>query len=397
MHLVIVSPFPPAVTGVGQYGYYITRALAKLGCFSRITVLAGSSLNGEKVNHLGLTEVEYCWEPGQLNARQAILSRVKRLRPDLVWFNVRMGMFGESPLLSISGLLAPMLVRRMGIPTVVTFHEMVELSDLGALNAPGGRLAPLGARFITSLATQADVVCLTMRDHIDWFAQRRPQVDCCHIPLGAMRQPLLLDEQDRTELLLFNMLAPFKGVELLLETFPQLKRTYPNLQLSIAGEEHPRFPGYAQYLRRRFADLPGVCWLGKIADEDVIDLFHQTNIVVLPYSASTGSSSVLYSAATWGRAIVASDLRELRELAHEQNFQIEFFENGNAASLRETIGSLLASPARRRQQAEHNFRSIQRARIELTCHRYLRAFNRALEKHQSLKRIPIPHLEAESY
>ena len=396
MHLVIVSPFPPTVTGVGQYGYYITRALAKLGCFSRITVLAGSSINGEKVNHLGLTEVEYCWEPGQLNARQAILSRVRRLSPDLVWFNLRMGMFGESPLLSVSGLLAPMLVRWMGYPTVVTFHEMVELSDLVALNAPGGKLAPLGAHFITSLATQADVVCLTMQDHLEWFAKSRPQADCIHIPHGALSEPLLLGEHDKMELLMFNMLAPFKGVELLLEAFSTLKKMYPTLQLSIAGDEHPRFPGYAKSLRERFADVDGVCWLGKIADGDVIELFRRANIIVLPYSASTGSSSVLYSAATWGRAIVASDLREMRELAQEQNFQIEFFENGNANSLRDAIHALLASPERRRKQIQHNFRSIQNARIEMTCHRYLRAFNRALEKRQSLKRIPIPHLEAEA-
>jgi glycosyltransferase involved in cell wall biosynthesis len=396
MHLVVVSPFPPAITGVGQYGYYITRALAKLGCFSRITVLAGSFINGEKVNHLGLTEVDYCWEPGQLNARQAILSRVKRLSPDLVWFNLRMGMFGESPLLSISGLLAPMLVRWMGYPTVVTFHEMVELSDLAALNAPGGKLAPLGARFITGLATQADVVCLTMQNHLNWFARRRPHLDCVHIPHGAVSDPLLLDEPDKTELLMFNMLAPFKGVELLLEAFPILKRKYPALRLSIAGEEHPRFPGYAKYLRERYADVEGVCWLGKVADEDVIELFRVANILVLPYSASTGSSSVLYSAATWGRAIVASDLREIRELAREQNFQIEFFENGNADSLQAAIQTLFSSPERRRSQTQHNFRSIQNARIEITCHRYLRAFNRALEKRQSLKRIPIPRLEAEA-
>lgn len=396
MHLVIVSPFPPAITGVGQYGYHVTRALAELGCFSRITVLAGSSTNGAIPNYLGLTEVEYCWEPGQLNARQAILSRVKRLNPDLVWFNLRMGMFGESPWLSVSGLLAPMLVRSMGYPTVVTFHEMIELSDLPALNAPGGRLAPWGARFVTSLATQADVVCLTMQHHLNWFAQRRPQVDCVHIPHGAVSEPVLLDEPNGTELLLFNMLAPFKGVELLLESFPLLKIAYPNLQLAIAGEEHPRFPGYARSLRHRFGRMDGICWLGKIPDEDVIDLFRRTNVVVLPYSASTGSSSVVYSAATWGRAIVASDLHEIRALAQEEDFQIEFFENGNAASLRNAIQNLLSSPERRREQTQHNFQSIQNARIERTCHLYLRAFNRALEKRQSLKRILIPHLEAET-
>jgi glycosyltransferase involved in cell wall biosynthesis len=396
MHLVIVSPFPPAITGIGQYGYHVTRALATSGAFSRVTVLAGSQPNGKHPNHLGITEIEYCWAPGQLNTRQAILSRVKRLNPDLVWFNLRMGMFGESPLLSISGLLAPMLTRSMGYPTIVTFHELVELSDLRALNAPGGPFAPLGARLITHMATQADVVCLTMQKHLDWFTEKRPHIDCIHIPHGAFNDPVLLDENDETELLLFNMLAPFKGVELLLEILPSLKKEYPHLQLTIAGEEHPRFPGYTQSIKDRFANLEGIQWLGKIPDEDLIELFQRAKIVVLPYSASTGSSSVLYRAATWGRAMVASDLSELRALTQEGNFQVEFFETGNPDNLREAICSLLASPEKRLAQIQNNFKAIQNARIELTCHRYLHAFNRALEKRKSLKRLPVPRIEIES-
>ncbi len=396
MHLVIVSPFPPAITGIGQYGYHITRALAKSGVFSRVTVLAGSQINGEHPNHLGLTEIEYCWAPGQSKARQAILSRMKRLSPDLVWFNLRVGMFGESPWQSVSGLLAPMLTRWLGFPTVVTFHEMVELSDFQMLNAPGGVFAPLGARFITDLATQADVVCLTMQKHLDWFAKQRPQVECVHIPLGAYNEPVLMDEHGHVELLLFNMLAPFKGVEILLEVFPLLRLEFPHLQLTIAGEEHPRFPGYVQSIRDRFADLDGIRWLGKIPSEDVMELFQRAQIVVLPYRASTGASSALNQAAAYGRAIVASDLSELRAMVHEGNFQVEFFENGKAESLRNAIRTLMISAEKRRAQTQNNFKAIQSARIEITCQRYLQAFNRALEKRKSLKRIPVSRIEIES-
>lgn len=396
MHLAIVSPFPPAITGIGQYGYHVTRALAHSGMFSRISVLAGSQINGEHPNHLGSTEIEYCWAPGQLNARQSILSHVKRLSPDLVWFNVRIGMFGESPWQSASGLLTPMFARWTGYPTVVTFHEMVELSDFQLLNAPGGLFAPLGARLITDLATQADVVCLTMQKHLDWFAKQRPQVECIHIPLGAYNEPILMDEGDTAELLVFNMLAPFKGIEVLLEVFPLLKSEFPHLQLTIAGEEHPRFPGYAQSLRDRFGGLEGIRWLGKIPSEDVPDLFRRAQIVVLPYRASTGASSALNQAAAYGRAIVASDLGELRALAQEGNFQVEFFENGNAEKLRNALSTLLASPEKRHAQTQNNFRAIQSVRIEITCQRYLQAFNRALEKRKSVKRIPVAMTKVES-
>ena len=141
MHLVIVSPFPPSITGIGQYGYHVTRSLASSGLFSQLTILAGSAANGQHPNHLGLTKVDYCWKPGSLQARPIILSRLKQLKPDLIWFNLGASIFGKSPLSNLSGLFTPMSAVRT-FPTVVTLHEVVELADLRALNAPGGSLAP---------------------------------------------------------------------------------------------------------------------------------------------------------------------------------------------------------------------------------------------------------------
>lgn len=393
MHLAIVTPFPPTLTGVGQYGYYITRLLADLGCFSRITVLAGSNSNGKQPNHLGLTEIDYCWEPGRSNARQSIVSRVKRLNPDLVWFNLGASVFGRSPWMNVSGWLAPMLVKQMGIPTVVTLHELVELADLRALNAPGGPFAQWGARLLTGIATQADVTCLTMRHYVDWLMKRN--VDCEHIPIGAYHEPERLDESPAQELLFFTTLAPFKGLEILLQAFPLLQREFPQLTLTIAGTEHNRFPQYGRELKSSSSGMSGLQWLGQIPEDDVMELFRRAQIVVLPYTASTGSSSVLYQAATWGRAVVVSDLDDIRTLVRESGLRVEFFKSGNVDGLCESIRNLLCSPEKRREQTIHNFDVIQRTRPEITGRKYIKAFNRALEKRQSRKRIPTPQIEVD--
>jgi len=387
MHLTIVSPFPPAITGIGQYGYHVTRALAKSGAFSRVTVLAGSPDERQRPNHLGLTEIEYCWQPGQFNARQAILSRVKRLSPDLLWFNLGASIFGKSPWINVSGLLTPMYAQRMGYPTVVTLHELVELADLRALDAPGGPFAALGARLLTNIATRADVICLTMRHYAEWLTKR--QLDCAHIPIGAYHEPKLLNESDAQELLFFTTLAPFKGLELLLAAFRALRAEYPRLRLTVAGAKHTRFPNYARELKARFNGTDGVQWLGQVLEDDVMHLFQRAQIVVLPYTASTGSSSVLYQAATWGRPVVASDLSEIRALANENDLRVDFFKSGNLEGLCNSIRALLDSPEKRRAQTAHNFQSIQRARPGETSHRYIEAFNHALEKRCSPKRIEI--------
>ena len=385
MHLVIVSPFPPTITGIGQYGYHVTRALVKSGMFTRITVLAGSHLNGTKPNHLGSTVLEYCWAPGQWQARTAILSRVKRLNPDLVWFNAGASIFGKSPWLNVSGLLVPMFLQRMGYPTVVTLHELVELADLRTLNAPGGPFARAGAQLLTKITSQADVVCLTMKNYAEWLSARG--VDCTHIPIGAYHEPELLEESDSQELLFFTTLAPFKGLELLLEAFQRLRGAYPNLKLTIAGTEHVRFPQYARELKARFGEMTGIQWLGQTLEDDVMELFKRAQIIVLPYIASTGSSSVLYQAATWGRAVVASDLSEIKRLALESDLQVQLFENGSVESLCTALRGLIDSKEARHAQAVHNFNAIQSTRPHETSQKYIQAFNHALEIRRSPKRI----------
>ncbi|MGE5377989.1 MAG: glycosyltransferase [Bacteroidota bacterium] len=388
MNLVIVSPFPPAVTGIGQYGYHLTRALASSGAFTRVTVLAGSRLNGQIPNHLGSTEIEYCWAPGQFNARQTILSSVKRLNPDLVWFNSGASIFGKSPWLNVSGLLTPAFLQHMDIPTVVTVHELVELSDLRALNAPGGSLAKMGARLLTHIASRADVVCLTLKNYADWLSARG--VDCIHIPIGAYHEPELLDDSGSQEILFFTTLAPFKGLELLLVAFKSLQARHPTLRLTIAGADHGRFPNYSDQLKARFKNMQGVNWLGQVPEDQVIELFRRAQMVVLPYSASTGSSSVLYQAATWGRAVVASDLDEIRKLVEESGLDVEFFKSGDVNSLCNSIQAMLASTEKRKAQAAHNFNAIQRIHPYEICRKYLQAFDRALEKRLSPKRLAIP-------
>jgi glycosyltransferase involved in cell wall biosynthesis len=386
MHLIVVSPFPPAITGIGQYGYHVTRALAESGLFARITVLAGAAKNTDHPKHLGLTEIEYCWESGQFNARQNILSRVRRLNPDLIWFNLGASVFGKSALLNLSGLSTPKLTSQL-YPTIVTLHELVEFSDLRALNAPGGPFAKWGARIITNISASADVVCLTMHRYADQLSTRG--VECFHIPIGAYHQPEILDESESQELLFFTTLAPYKGLELLLNVFQSLRAKYSQLHLTIAGTEHVRFPEYARNLKRCFNGIQGVQWLGQVAEDDIKELFRRAQVVVLPYAASTGSSSVLYQAATWGRPVVVSNLNEMFSIVKENDLEVEFFENHGVESLRNAIESLLDSRAKRDKQTRHNFNSMRRVRPEETTRRYIEAFNRAFEKRQIAKHIPI--------
>jgi glycosyltransferase involved in cell wall biosynthesis len=393
MRLAIVSPYPPLITGIGQYGYHISRLLARSNAFANIDVLTTRTILSPPMVP-GIT-VEQLWQPNSWKVGLVIPDRLRTLAPDLVWFNLGASIFGRSPLANLSGFFSVICTQQLGFPTVVTLHEMPELSDLRSLQAPGWLLAKYGARLLTEIATRADVICLTIRRYVEWLSARQHNRKHIHIPMGAYHPPKMLPESGLAELLFFTTLAPFKGLEVLLEAFQILQTSYPDLKLTIAGAEHIRFPGYAQHLKTIYAGLSGVSWLGQIEEEQVQSLFQRTQIVVLPYLASTGASSVLTQSATWGRPVVASDLPEVRSLMRESNFDITLFQSGQVPSLVQALKTQLDAPDQRQRQVHHNFQAIQRYHPEQICQAYLDAFNLALETRHSSKRIIPPTLPLE--
>lgn len=392
MKLAIVSPYPPLITGISQYGYHISRILADSGLFSDVTVLAGSPEAGPARRESKSMSVEYTWQPEKLNAGLAIQARLRQLKPDLVWYNLGATIFGRSPLANLASFVSLGLGQERQTPAVVTLHELVQLADLRAINAPSSRLVRFGASLLTNAAIHADVLCLTLRRYVSWYAAHRPDLACMHIPIGSVRPPEFLPESSSPEILFFTSHAPFKGLEVLLAAYQSLLERNPDLRLTIAGSEHPRFPGYLEAVRCKYGHLKGIRWEGEVPDDQIRALFKRAQVVALPYMASTGSSSVLYQAAAWGRPVVVSDIPDLCSIVDENNLAVEFFQSGESASLADAIQTLLDAPAHRRSMAEHNFNIMLRMCPEETCRLYLQAFNRAFETCHSSKRLDIPAL-----
>jgi glycosyltransferase involved in cell wall biosynthesis len=396
-HLVIVTPFPPSANGIGRYGAYVSAALARRQVFAHITVLTAVAPNTPPVEQRHGLTIERIWRPDMLDASWKIAVRLQQLHPDLVWFNLGASTWGRSPLANIGGLLSPTFCRRLGLPSVATVHEMVELADLRALAVPGGRLATWGTRLIRRLSTIADVVCVTLRRHAAWLAARQRNVRVVHIPHGVFDTPELLPTANEPEVLMFSSLTPFKGLELLLDVVRQLHGRHPQLRLTVAGAEHMRFPGYAHSVRRLFGTHPAVRWQGYVPEPALRDVFARAAVVVLPYTATTGSSSVVYRAAGWGRPIIASDLPELRAIAAEEGLWLQFFRSGDHAGLMSSLERLLCDGALRAAQARHNYDMVtDHLTLDHTCDAYLRAFDLALAAHSSTWRINVPlehHLE----
>ncbi len=390
MHLAIVTPFPPTVTGIGQYGYHVSRVLARCGVFRRITVLTEAARNALPLEVGPGITVERVWQRNRSDAGWRILTHLLRVKPDLVWFNLGVSVFGRSLQANVSGLLGVAAAPLFGLRSVVTLHEMLEQANLSELAVPGGHLTKWGIQaFVALLVAQAHVVCVPLRRQADWLASRSPNTPIVRIPLGACDAPQVLADSGEQDLLMFATLAPFKGLELLLDVFRELHMYRPSLHLTVAGAEHPRFPGYVDSVRSAFGDHPAVHWLGYVPETELRGLFARATIVVLPYTAATGASSVIYRAATWGRPVVVSDLPELSAVADEAGFQVTFFRNRDRSDLAHALQRLLGDPDLRAAQSRHNCAIMSRMTMEETGRAYLRAFDLALARLATPRHLPL--------
>ena len=75
-----------------------------------------------------------CWKFGSLRTPLRLLKTIRRLKPDVVWFNLVFSSFAtpENPFAAFAGLSAPALTRASGFYTHITLHHVVEHVDFAA-------------------------------------------------------------------------------------------------------------------------------------------------------------------------------------------------------------------------------------------------------------------------
>lgn len=163
--------------------------------------------------------------------------------------------------------------------------------------------------------------------------------------LPARPLPPELDDAEGPVVLLFGLLRPYKGADVLLRAFSELGES---AELWIAGR--PLGVDMAE-LRRLAAQAPGrVRFVERfITDSEVPAIMRRADIVTLPYRDAE-QSGVLYTALAFGKPIVASSVGgfpEVAGVAGEGTETIRLVPPGDHDALADALGALLADEAAR--------------------------------------------------
>jgi glycosyltransferase involved in cell wall biosynthesis len=389
MRICLVTTFPPSRHHLSEYGFHLAEELR--GQDVEFTIL-GDAYAPEQPDQMELPgfTVRRCWRVGAMGNAIRILSAVREIQPDIVWFNLVYSTFGTNPIAAFAGLFIPELVRAAGFRTHVTLHHLMALCDLQHADISFPRVYRIAGSIATRSLLRADSVSglFERYQHIlkqEYGAQNigvRPHgtLGRPHPPDAALRPP------DEFRMLAFGKWGRYKRLETPLEALSTVLSEIPGASLIIAGCDHPNRPGYLASLKEKWGSNPRIKFLGYLDEDQLDDVFRAAHVAVMPYLSSGGPSGVAHIAARFGLPIVAADVEDFVRLAEEEGLAIDTYQPGSAVDLASRLMALAHDPTRQAQMAEQNYQVATRSTMPRIVASYLAEFERLLDKSTQLPR-----------
>src|SRR5882724_672414 len=392
MKICLVTAFPPSGRQLNEYGFHLARELQRnplvdltilgdeLTRYAWATDKDGKTLAGEQEELPGFNVVR-SWDSNHLWNPIRLARTVRRLKPDIVWFNLVYSSFGtpEHPVAAFAGLCSPLITRSMGFFTHVTLHHILEHVDFAGAGVKRERLFRLGSEIATRALLGANSVSVLLSGYRRTLLRKYAAENILlgtHGTFAACpsKPDFSLRANPHQRILAIGHWGTYKRLETLMEAFPAVQEKIPNARLVVAGANHHTTPGYWESIRDKYGSNPAIEFRGYIAEEDVPNLFRTTSVVVLPYDSATGSSGPAHQACEYGVALVSADLPDFRDMAAAENMAIHFYRTGDPVDLAGQLNALLESPSLRHQAAEQNYAAALRMTMPNIVRNYLRWF-----------------------
>ena len=375
MKIALITSFPPSRHALNEYGFHVAEQLRRERCID-LTVL-GDYLPAP-ADELPGYNVTRCWGFEKRRNVATLVREIRRVKPDVAWFNLGFASFGSRPVAAMLGLIAPVAARLHGVHSHVTLHQLFETVDLEDAAVTSPRLYRAGGWLATHLlltANSVSVLLPTYRQMLDEKYGRGKVSVRSHGIFAAKPEPPDFTRRGNPihRILAFGKWGTYKRLELLIEAFERVATKFPNVKLIIGGGDHPKTPGYVQSMARRHAS-EHIQFLGYVPEESIADLFREASMAVMPYTSSAGSSGVAHLAAQYGVPVIASGIQDFREIAEHEGIAIRFFTPGDADSLFAQLLSALNSPDELKRMAWKNYSAGVAMSMPLVVREYIRSF-----------------------
>jgi glycosyltransferase involved in cell wall biosynthesis len=393
MKICLVATFPPSGRQLNEYAFHIARELQRnphvdltiladeLDDYGFATDANGESLKADQQPELPGFDVIRCWKFGSLTTPVRLLNTIRRLKPDVVWFNLVFSSFAtpENPIAAFAGLSTPALIRASNFYTHVTLHHVIETVDFAAAGVRWEKLFRMGTDVTTRALLRANSVSVLLPVYRKILVTKYSVQNVLlgrHGTFASAPDPPDFSKRCNPEhrILAIGHWGTYKRLETLMEAFPMVLKEIPNARLIVAGANHHTKAGYWESIREAQPPHLPIDFRGYVPEEDIPELFRTTSVLVLPYNSATGSSGPAHQACEYGVPIVGADIDDFRDMAADEDMSVRFYKVGNAADLANELITVLRSPELQRSMGRQNFAAGLEMTIGSVVRNYLRWF-----------------------
>ncbi len=366
LKIAIVSPFPPGTGTLNEYAYHLVNHLKDKKDIEEITLISEKLEDGQEypdIKGQATVRILQTWKFNAYSNVINIFRAIRKSQADVVLFNIHFLSFGDKKIAAALGLFLPLLLKIAGIKNMVLLHNIIESVDLEAAGITKNRMLKFLYNLTGTILTKAllcsDLVAVTIAKYVDVLQEKYKAENVALIPHGTFELPSTPDfnsDQDHKTVMTFGKFGTYKKVDQLITAVDNIrKRTNQKISLVIAGTDNPNKLGYLKSMQDEYSHVEDVTFTGYVEEEDVPRVFKESDIVVFPYTSTTGSSGVLHQAGSYGRACVLPNIGDLKELIEEEGYVGEYFNPGDGHTLEEAILRLVEDDDRRVKNARQNY------------------------------------------
>lgn len=384
MKIAVVTSFPPSKVTLNEYGYHLVKNFVNKNDITELLLLTDKTKAPKQLDfeNSDKVKVNECWSFNSYLSFFTILKTILKERPDAVLFNLQFLKFGSKKIPAAMGLMLPMLLRLVGISTIVLLHNIMEEVDLTKAGFSKGGLQKKIYSFIgtnlTKCLLKSDRVAVTIQKYVETLNEKYKAANVTLIPHGSfemVKSPNFDPQPGPKKIMAFGKFGTYKKVEIMIEAAQQLrKRINEEIEVVIAGTDSPNTPGYLDSVQKKYSHVKGVTFTGYVEENDVERIFTESTVVVFPYTATTGSSGVLHQAGSYGKAVVMPDLGDLALLVEDEGYKGEFFNPTSSSSLALAIENILVNDSYRKELAVANYKAAKALSMERITEMYLEEF-----------------------
>lgn len=401
MKIAVVTSFPPSKITLNEYAFHLVKSLSDHEKISEIVLLTDHTVEEKDLSFKNddcIITVKECWSFNSYWNLKSVTKAINETNPDQVLFNLQFMKFGDKKVAAALGLMLPLMCKLKKIPSVVLLHNIIEEVDLSSAGFTNNIILKKAYNLIGSLLTrlilQADVVAVTMQKYVTILQEKYNASNVRLIPHGTFETPQQEPSYDANtgalKVMTFGKFGTYKKVENMIEAVELVReRTHLDIEIIVAGTDNPNVPGYLEGVKKKYSSVEKVTFTGYVEEDEVPVIFRESDIVIFPYTSTTGSSGVLHQAGSYGKAVVMPDLGDLALLTKEEGYRGEFFEPTSINSLADAIEVLLTNDAHRRAIARSNFEAATAYPMSKIAQLYVDVFDELQTESKSVNHLQV--------